>query len=149
MRSWLIAVACVVMALAVVSSASGKDKGKRARAETFKGEITAVDAGSLSLSGEKGGEPKKFTMNAETKVRIETAEVDENAGGKKPVHKSVDGTAADLKVGESVVVTSADGEAATDVLVVFAKGKGRKNGGNAKPPADAPAPAPAPAPEPH
>ena len=103
--------------------AKEKEKERGPKAVVLKGELTAVEANSITVTqkGDKGARGTTVAVGADTQVLTETAE-DEAApaehGETKQKPKTVEGTLADLKVGQWVTVwCTADGAAAVKVLV--------------------------------
>ena len=80
---------------------------------TVGGEITKIDGQSITLTttGDKGTKDTVVTVNDQTKVHIETADMVPSGNEGKTKHKVVDGAMSDLKVGQKVSATLNNGTA--------------------------------------
>jgi hypothetical protein len=134
------AVLSVVAMMAVgltIAEEKGKEGGGKPKAVMVRGEITKIDPNvSITVTSrkEKAEETKTVAVDKDTKVRLESDQMEEVPGGEggttKKRPKIVDGTLADLKVGQKVAVTCTDdGSKATDILVPRVAPKGGKEGG--------------------
>lgn len=102
----------VASVLLVGSVALAEEKGKP-RPQTTSGELAKVDASSLTvtLRGDRGERSETFTIAADTKILIETAEDEtvkvKKEGGERTITqpKVQEGKLSDLKVRQRVSVT--------------------------------------------
>ena len=94
-----------------------KEGERKDNVTRFGGTIAVVTASSLTVTmggGDGGRAPREETvsLNAETKVLVESDEMEEvkgEGGQKRQRAKKVDGAVADLKVGQRVYVRAKDG----------------------------------------
>lgn len=94
-------------------------------------EVSKADAASLTVvqRGDSGEKTHAFTLDAKTKIILETDQDEtvmvKSEGGEKDVTrpKRKDGTAADLKAGQRVMVTAGEDKKATEVVVIRLKKK--------------------------
>ena len=124
-----------------------KEGERKDNVTRFGGTIAVVTASSLTVTmggGDGGRAPREETvsLNAETKVLVESDEMEEvkgEGGQKRQRAKKVDGAVADLKVGQRVYVRAKDG-VATEILVprVAAKREGGEGGRKEAAPAPQP-----------
>lgn len=91
--------------IAVAESAPKKEKPAAPAVPTIKGEVTKVDASSITVKNKEA--EKTFTIDANTKIK---------AG-------SEDKTAADIKVGDKVTVKY-DGDKAVGIMIAAPKPAG-------------------------
>jgi hypothetical protein len=98
---------------------------------------------TVTVGGREGqpGREETVSLNADTKVRVESDQMEEVAGegAMKQRSKLVDGNLADLKVGQRVYVRAKDG-VATDITVP--RTPARREGGEGGRKEVAPAPQP-------
>ena len=131
----LLVAAAAMLVLAPVALA--KEGEGKAKTVNISGELAKVDTGWIEVSVKKGekaaAETKTIAVDAGTKVLIETDQMESvpGEGGKmKQKSKIAEGTLADLKAGQRVVVgCTADGSKALKILVqrVVAKGGGKES----------------------
>ena len=123
-------VLCLAAAMLVIAPVLMAGEGERGlKTARFSGKVTAGGGTTLTVTRKTGGderkpvdESKSFVVNAtETKVFIETDQMESAPGeGGKIVQrpKVVEGTIADLKIGQQVDVTyTVDGNKAVKVFV--------------------------------
>jgi len=135
-----------VLALVVATGAwAGEKEGKGPKLITVSGQLTKVEAAAITVSRKKEGqdvESKIIAVDKDTKILIETdeKEVVPGEGGKvKEKAKVIEGTLADLKVGQRVTVAcTEDGSEAVKIFVPRAappkQDKEGKEGGGAERP---------------
>ena len=137
----LLVVAAAMLVLAPLALA--KEGEGKAKTVTVAGELVNVETGFIAVAVKKGeraaAETKTIAVDGDTKVLIETDEMESvpGEGGKmKQRPKIAEGTLADLKVGQRVMVGCiADGSKALKILVqrVVAKGGKESDRGGEKP----------------
>jgi hypothetical protein len=90
----------------------------------LRAEVSRVEGSSLTVTvrSDKGERTETFTVGADTKVRLETADDEtvkiKGEGGEREVTrpKTVEGKLADLKPGQRVSVTCTSDKKVTEVL---------------------------------
>jgi hypothetical protein len=118
MPGWMIAVWLLV--IGTVALAEEKSKP---RPQTHAGQLTKVEGNALTVTqrGDKGERSETFTVAADTKILIETAEDEtvkvKGEGGERTITrpKVQEGKITDLKVGQRVSVTYAADRKVTQV----------------------------------
>jgi uncharacterized protein DUF5666 len=79
-------------------------------ADGTKGKVTKVDEKSITVDNKKSGDSKTFTVDANTKIKIDDA----------------DGKITDVKVGDKVAVTAGDKPDVAATITVSTKKKAKK-----------------------
>lgn len=119
LSGWMIAV--LVLGLGSLALAEEKAKPKP---QTRSGELTKVEGNSLTLTqrGDQGERSETFTLAADTRVLIETAEDEtvtvKGEGGDRSVTRPrlQEGKLADLKTGQRISVTFSEDKKVTQVI---------------------------------
>ena len=119
MKKFLLATAAVMVALAVAIPARAQDekKAEKPKKHDFSGEITKIEAGSVTVKN-KAGEDKVFSAGEKTKVHVPGKDA---------------GELSDLKVGDKVTVAySEDGAKNVAHKITHADAKPKKEKKDAK-----------------
>lgn len=115
------------------------EERERPRPQVFRGELTSIQDSSIrvTMRKEKSETTKSFDLNPKTVIQREIDE-DETFGtsesGRQLVRpKRVMATAADLQMGQQVIVNFHEGQPAHEVLVIRAKRKEDREGDRKEP----------------
>lgn len=114
MKKFLLATAAVMVALAVVIPARAQDekKAEKPKKHDFTGEITKIEAGTVSVKNKKGDE-KSFTTGEKLKVQVPGKDA---------------GELSDLKVGDKVTVAySEEGDKSVAHKITHSDAKPKKD----------------------
>lgn len=115
-RSMLAVAALLAMGL-LAGVSYGEERGGPV-VKTFRGSITKIEAGSVTITAKKDSGEKSVTLktDADTKVQLPTDEQEAGGeGGMKAKYK--DGAVSDLKEGDRVQATYGEDEVAKTITV--------------------------------